>query len=102
MTRRFVVGVDGLSEAQEASLRNYFLGIGSWWHWIPNFWMVVVRDDAIDPAAIRNRLTQLTSATRNNLIVIEVSGPHTWAGFGPNTKPSDMFEWINGTWTKGL
>ena len=45
MSCRFAIGISDLTEAQSKALRDYFQSNGSWWNWIPGFWLVTTNKD---------------------------------------------------------
>jgi hypothetical protein len=99
MTRRFVVAVDGLTPDAEASFRKYIDDIGAgFWHWIPNFWLLVIDDDEIAAEAISNKLHDM-KASRN--LVLEFPRDLDWKGWGrKNARGKNMFEWLETTWAE--
>jgi hypothetical protein len=96
MTRRFTVGIANANPQKDIALREYFDQIGTWWHWIPNFWLVVTHNDRIGPDAIRDQINVLTGGAYS--VVIEVQGTLGWAGWGPSEGP--FFNWIRDEWPR--
>jgi hypothetical protein len=96
MTKRFVVGVDGLSAEEEGALRAFFASEGNWWHWINNFWLFIAPDEMM-AATIRDAVAEIKSSAR--VLVLRVDDTTAWAGRGP-TKPGGkaMFDWIRNNW----
>lgn len=76
MAREFVVATVNLSEEEEAALANTFAGKG-WWHWIPNFWIVIDPTDQLTPSSIRDSIRTITNGQKVAL-VLEIEGK-TWA-----------------------
>ncbi len=100
MTRRFAVGVQGATPDEEKRLRDYFDTLGTWWHWIPNFWLVIVRDDNINPNILRTNVHAI--APKRNMVV-EVAHGSAWAGQGPVEPPNESyFGWMRNIWEKGF
>jgi hypothetical protein len=99
MTRRFVIGVDGLSEEADTSFRKYLDEVGAgFWHWIPNFWLIAVDSDEISANEISNKLHDL-KAKRN--LVLEFPEDLDWNGWGrPNANGKNMYEWLKTTWAE--
>jgi hypothetical protein len=98
MTRRFVIGVEGLGDAENARLKGYLDSWGSWWHWIPNFWLLVTDDPGVSAEALRDYITSLNKEVRS--IVFEFEEDITWAGKGPTAEGKNMFNWLRRNWNK--
>ena len=100
MKRRFVVAIDGLTDAQENQVSELFLEKYGWWHWIDGFWLLVDSTDELTPASIRGMIgTVKPTARRIVLEVLEVSGQtSSWAGYGPTGDDHTMFKWLRETW----
>jgi hypothetical protein len=96
--RRFVIGVEGLTDEADAEFRKYLATLGApYWHWIANFWLMRTRNETVTAQEIARKLDEL-DATRN--LVMEISEDKDWHGFGhKNSKGKNMFEWLKGTWT---
>ena len=93
--RRFAVGTGGLTPAQETELQSYFTTYGTWWHWLPNFWLVLTsKDDTLTASKIRDRIVKFGA----HCMVVEVQDKDHWAGYGPKTPPRDMFDWMHSSW----
>ena|SRR5437763_7438645 len=95
MTRHFVIGTEANGE-QNRALRNYFNEHGTWWNWIPGFWLFVTDED-LTVARLRDRVKRITAETNPDVMVLEVT-PVTWAGYGPGDKDRDMFKWLRNNW----
>lgn len=99
MKNRFVVGIDSMSTEQESAFVDYLRSNGyGWWHWINNFWLVVDISNTLTSAKLRDDLMEI--APKTNLLVIQIKGDHTWAGFGPSTKERNVFNWLHNSWKK--
>lgn len=94
MSRRFIVGIEESTPEQRDSLRKFFKEHGSWWSWIPNFWLVTTDEEAAT-SYLRDRIMAIVPGA--NVIVIDQDQPH-WSGYGTKTEKSDMFRWLRGTW----
>jgi hypothetical protein len=94
MSRQFVVGIDEVSDEQKKLLRESFVQHGSWWNWIPHFWLITTDEDTT-AAEIRDRIIDIAPGV--NCMVIQVDRGN-WSGYGPATEKRDMFKWIKNTW----
>jgi hypothetical protein len=94
MARRFVIGIDDVTAEQKQALRNVFKEHGSWWNWIPNFWLVTTGADTTT-SYLRDRIGELVPGV--NCMVIEADDKD-WSGYGPATERRDMFKWVKRTW----
>lgn len=98
MSRRFVVGISNASEAQITALREHFQNQGSWWNWIPNFWLVITTNHTT-PIQIREQIKRIAPGAQHMVIDAKDDGASdTWTGWGPNVAPRDMFEWMRSSW----
>src|ERR1700726_4630482 len=97
MTRRFVVGVDGLTDDSDTKFREFLKSCGAgYWHWIPNFWLITTDDEDVSAEKISDKLNDL-KAKRN--LVLEIPEDISWYGWGaPNAKGKSMYEWLMTTW----
>ena len=96
MSRQFVVGIDAVSDEQKRKLREHFSEGGSWWNWMPNFWLVTT-DEESAASAIRDRICEIAPGA--DCMVIEID-EGSWAGYGPATVKRNMFNWMKNTWKK--
>ncbi len=98
MTRRhFVVSTDPLSVEQEKQFKDSLSGIG-WWHWLPNFWLIIDPDGKLTVGRIRNLIQKANDQAR--CIVIQVK-PITWASLSkPDATGRDMMVWVRNEWDK--
>ena len=97
MKRRFIIGVSGLNKEDQDKFVEFLRQNGmGWWHWIGDFWLLTARKEEISASMIRDFLNEQNSPRR--CIVFEVDEDKTWAGFGPNKAPQDMFDWIKNSW----
>jgi hypothetical protein len=98
MTRRFVIGVEGLDESENDRLRGHLESRGRWWHWITNFWLFVTDDPALTAGQLRDYIKNLNNSARS--IVLEFEDDITWAGKGPHWEDKDMFSWLHRIWSQ--
>lgn len=81
MTRRFVIAADKLTPDQEKEFKDFLHEFGGYWHWIENFWLLVVEgDEDISSEKIRDKVKALNKASR--VLVLEVGSDIDWAGSG--------------------
>jgi hypothetical protein len=97
MKRRFVVGITGLSSDDQTKFVEFLRKEGmGWWHWIDEVWLITSRSESVSAEQIRDYLHGLKTGTR--CVVFEIDEDKSWAGFGPNKAPQDMFAWLKTTW----
>ena len=95
MAKRFAIGLQAATPAQEAAFRSHLETIGAgWWHWIPNFWLVISWNDGTSAENFRDALKECAPGC--NSMVIEIEGTATWYGFGPIE--GTFFGWMHETW----
>ncbi len=100
MTKRFVIGVQGMTKDEENTFRKYLEEKGcGWWHWIDNLWLVVDAKGLLSAQKLRDDLDEIAPGKTH--ISIEVKAEKTWAGFGPASKEKNgknMFNWFHKNW----
>jgi hypothetical protein len=97
MRRFFIVGIEGITPEQDKEFIRWAHdenGFG-WWHWIPNFWLLVGHRENVGCEEILDYLNSV--AHNKNKLVLQVT-PTTWAGFGPTGPKKNMFDWIRQNW----
>jgi hypothetical protein len=92
-----VVATDPLSAEQERTLKNA-LNVAKWWHWLPNFWLIVDEADSLSADSIRDEIHKIDVTKR--AMVIEVDHKIWSACTKKDTKGRDMVDWIRNTWDK--
>lgn len=98
MTHRFIVAVTELSSEDHNKFVKFAREKGmGFWHWVPGCWLLTDVSEKVTAVEIRDFLHDLGSVNKR-CIVIEIEKEKTWAGFGPNKPPQDMFKWIRETW----
>jgi len=96
MTKRFVIAVDPLTATEEKSLKSALEG-AAWWHWLPNFWLVVDDGDQFTTESIRNAIGKIKSSARCIVLEVDEKG---WSGrMRPDAQKRDMGRWIRETWS---
>lgn len=96
MTKYFTIATDPLSAEEEIKVRELFSGNATWWHWLPNHWLVRDNSDELDAQSIMQSIQSINSTAR--AIILEVS-PKTWAALTrPNAKGKDMGTWLRNHW----
>ena len=96
--KRFVVGTSRTTPEQDAKflqlVRARWPHVG-WWHQVTETWLFVDLLGTATAAALRD--VAMEAFPTINLMVIEIKGEATWAGFGPQ---NTMFPWMNETWDR--
>ena len=96
MSKKFVVGIEGLSTEQEELFRDFIRKDGSgWWHWIGGFWLVDAATDELTVSKIRDQIRDVLSEA--DALVLEVS-PITWAAWGPESENRSLSKWVSEFW----
>jgi hypothetical protein len=96
-SRRFIVLADVRSPEQEQAVTGALKKLGTWWHWIPNSWLVVT-EEGTSAKDIRDELGKLQGIGVR--IVLDYDN-NTWAAGGSTVAgPQDVFEWIKKSWKK--
>lgn len=97
MTKHFVISTDEMTGAQEKALIKSLNPV-SWWHWLPNFWLVKDSSDRLSVAIIRDLVHEINSTVR--CIVLQVE-PVTWAALSrEDSAGRDMTDWIRNNWKR--
>ncbi len=97
MKKRFVIGINGMSQEQEKAFGEYLTKNGySWWHRIDNFWLLIADNEFCSVQEIRDLLK--LASPGNDIIVVEAGSTPNFSGFGPSS--SGYFEWIQEKWKK--
>jgi hypothetical protein len=95
--RRFVIGVDGLTSPQEAQLREYISGLGAWWHWINNLWLLTTTSEEPEAAHIRDKIIDINPSAK--CVIFEFPEDITWAATGTkNSQGKKLADWIRSPW----
>jgi hypothetical protein len=98
MTRRFVIGTDGLSTEKERQFTEFLKGHGAgYWHWVPNFWLVVDEEPSkLGAEMIRDKLSEL-EARRS--LVMEIAEELDWATQARGLPPGkNLTDWLETQW----
>ena len=97
--RRFIVSINQETQENVSSFLEYINQQGfGWWHWIDNFWLLVVLDTQTTIETLRDKLADITGG--KTIMVLEIkSGSFEWANFGPNTEGGkNMSKWLKESW----
>ena len=96
MKKRYIVGINSLTEEQEKAFLEYISSNElAWWHWINNLWLIVDRSGKLTAKKLRDDLMEIVPETY--LIVMDGIDGRCW-GFGPKGKKRNMFNWLDNTW----
>lgn len=97
MRRRFAVAVDGLAPKEQRALIAFLRERGcAWWHWIPNFWLVIDKRGSLSTGQIRDALRLICEDAV--VLVLNLSDQKGWSGKGPKGPERNMFEWLRESW----
>ena len=99
MAKYFIVSTDSMTADQEklfhGKIREHRLG---WWHWLPNFWLILDSGDDLTAAEIRDFVGDVARSVR--CMVLEVD-PRAWAGrTRPDAQGRDMADWVKRNWPR--
>jgi hypothetical protein len=98
VNKRFVVLVQSATKGQDDAFLGYIKANKlSWWHWLPNSWLLKGINTELKAANIRDAARE--AFTGAHIFVIELNEDgDTWSGFGPKTERRNMFAWIHKSW----
>lgn len=95
MTRRFSLATDPLTPEEEKSLKEKLKGL-AWWHWLPNYWLIIDTKDENTVNSIRDILFNINKTKRCIVLKIDKS---TWSALSKkDAKGTDMCDWIKNDW----
>ncbi|WP_316238599.1 hypothetical protein [Bradyrhizobium sp. SZCCHNR1015] len=89
----FIVATNDLTKDQERAFIQFARENGaSWWHYLKNLWLLDTPEN-LTIEAIRDQIME-EIAPGVNVLVFELTGEASWAGFGPDSENRSMFRWI--------
>jgi len=96
--KRIVALIDLMTVEQDQQFIDFLTSKGwGYWHWIDGAWLINTDNHEQNvPTQIRDRVKAI--APGKHCMVFEVTDIGAWAGFGPNTAKSNMFQWIRDEW----
>jgi len=93
MSRHFAVGVNPITDEEKKKIRKWLSHRNcAWWNWINGFWLIKDSTDRFTVDNLSDKLNEFVP--KANVIVLEVSPPGDWAGYGPSDGKRDMFRWL--------
>lgn len=93
--RYFVIATDPMTSELEKKFLDSLTGI-TWWHWLPNFWLIIDKKDNHTVASIRDSFKGISSTHR--CVVLEVE-PKTWAAMSKkDAQGRQMSDWLDENW----
>lgn len=95
MARRFSVATDPLTPDEVKALKDA-LKVGAWWHWLPNYWLILDRSDRLTADAITTIINEINPRVR--ALVLEVEDINWSALTKKDGKGRDMADWLRNTW----
>jgi hypothetical protein len=97
MSKFFVISTDPLDAPQEQQLVELAKQF-SWWHWLPNFWLLKDHSEVWTVSALRDRFTAI--APNSRCIILQVD-PIAWDGrVKPDAKGNRMEDWLFSYWKR--
>jgi hypothetical protein len=100
MRKRFIVALQFATAEQNTAFLNFIKNAGlAWWHWIPNFWLLIDHKGESSAVEIRDKVREIFP-TQNNIVIELAAANDTWAAFGPMSMERDMFSWLQNYWSK--
>lgn len=95
MKKYYVIATDPLTAEQEKRLQEVVTGT-AWWHWLPNFWLVVDSQERHTVESLRDAIFAVNDSAR--AWVLEVN-PITWSALTKKDKEGRSgSEWIKRNW----
>jgi hypothetical protein len=95
--KRFILATETLSADQERALALQFpQPPWAWWHWLPNFWLLVDQSGQMTGDNVRDLFSAVSPA---QCLVLEVDG-RTWTGMFTTdmARRAAMETWIRSYW----
>jgi|SRR5690606_16803714 len=90
-------------------LMNYHM---SWWHWLPNTWLLKFQINDNENNINIDVLSELVKEHfPNTIFIINEVDINAWLGYGPNLNAAslgdedttkDMFSWLHKNWSDNL
>ena len=97
MRRRFVIGADALTKAQESKFREHIASKGAWWHWIGNLGLFTTINSDISAQQIRDYILDLHPEAR--VVVLEFPEDLDWAASNTKSKSGkELAGWLKSPW----
>ena len=97
MSKKFVVGVSGLSDDEKSQFKAFVKENGwGWWHWIDELWLLSTTGNK-DSTEIRDKIIEI--AQDSNAIVLEIE-PVTWRSYGPESDDVSFSTWLKRNWKR--
>lgn len=99
MKKLFIVTSNPTTVEQDKVFQSWIEPRFGWWHWMNQTWMLIDTTGTHTASEIRDQCVECFPGIY--VIVFEITGANTWAGFGANS-PTDennnMFTWIKEHW----
>ena len=100
MKKRFMVGLDSSTLAQDQAFIKLLSGPYGWWHWLKNFWLIYDPNGVLTASEVRRMADEVYPSVTKFVIELRPDGSDTWSGTGPGTGERNMFKWIRENWSK--
>ncbi len=100
MRKRFILALQSATPEQNTAFLSFTKSAGlGWWHWIPNFWLLIDHKGESSAGDIRDKVCEIFP-TQNNIVIELEAEIGDWAAFGPKSKERNMFNWLGNYWSK--
>jgi hypothetical protein len=97
MKRHLILATEPLQSSEEAQLLQS-IGTPYYWHWIPNFWLLVDYTGAVTVTSLRDAVARLNPKVQ--CLALEVD-PVTWAAMSRgNAQGVAHTDWISQSWKR--
>jgi hypothetical protein len=91
----FIVAADSPTQEQQNQITSSFKDSGySWWHWLPDFWILGCPYDGVQAPTIRDHIKELVPG-----LVFLVLGADPRPEWGAFSSP-EWWQWLNDNWKK--
>jgi hypothetical protein len=93
MPRKFVIGVEGISQQQEREFGSFLSEYGTWWHWLSNVWLLTTNRSDIDRKTIIDTIHEIDKHA--NAMILEVDNIKSYSSILPEKSSALSRNWIS-------
>jgi hypothetical protein len=83
-----------MTKEEEGELKDHFQG-ALWWHWLPNFWLVVDNKNKLSCDSITNEIHRIDPSV--SAFVAEVKAGD-WRAIVPGNETKRIKSWLLESW----